>query len=354
LWSTSAILIGVGNHVFISYSRDDQAYVDRLVAALAGHGIASWIDREVDYGTRWPQVVRAHIDTSAAVVVVMTPVAEESVWVGREIDQAETNARPTLPLLLRGERFFRLAEHQYEDVRDGTLPLDRWFERIRTLTGSAHAHTPTEPTRRDTGSAQDHNKRGDLLVGLGRWEEALAEFDQAVALNDELAQVHNNRGLALRNLGRLDEALAAYEQAISLDPRSDMAWQNKAVVLWHLGRFVEQLAAADQAVQLNLALDKAHNSRGLALQELGSVEAALAAYDRALELNPHYAFALNNRGTLYLARGDHARALADFDRAIDIDATLAIAHQNRGTALANLGRAAESRAAFERAIALTS
>lgn len=107
----------MGNDVFVSYSRADQAYVDTLVAALAERAIPFWLDREIDYGSRWPQVIKEKLDTCAVFVVVMTPDAEGSVWVGREIDQAESTGRPLLPLLLREQRFFRLAEHQYEDVR---------------------------------------------------------------------------------------------------------------------------------------------------------------------------------------------------------------------------------------------
>jgi hypothetical protein len=33
-------------HVFISYSRQDQELVDRIIGVLAGAGIKAWIDRE--------------------------------------------------------------------------------------------------------------------------------------------------------------------------------------------------------------------------------------------------------------------------------------------------------------------
>lgn len=342
------------NHVFVTYSRADQAYVDELVAAFSQKGIKYWIDRYIDYGSRWPQVIRQQLDASAVVVVVMTPDAENSIWVGREIDQAESTGRPILPLLLRGSRFFRLAEHQYEDVRTGVLPSDRWFARVQEITGSARPLVQTEARPPERRRARAHNDRGDMLLKLDRFEEALAEYDTAVALDPALAAAHNSRGVALRNLARWEDALESYERAIALQPRDALTWHNKAVVLWHLGRHEEQLVAAEQALHLNPRLDKAHNSRGLALQELKRVDDALAAYGRALELNPQYFHAINNRGTLHLEQGQYELALADFDRAVEIDPTQAPAHENRANALTALGRSSEARAAAQRALEVSS
>lgn len=339
--------------MFVSYSREDQGYVDKLDAAFATRQIPCWIDRDIDYGSRWPRVIKEHIDSSAVVIVVMTPDAEDSVWVGREIDQAESTARPILPVLLRGQRFFRLAEHQFEDVRDGGLPSERWFRRVGELAGTVAVAAPTTTSRPNARKAQKRFERADMLLGVGREEEALAELDLAVAEAPGSAANHNLRGVALRRLGRHDEALASYQRATALDPRFALAWHNIAVVLWHLGRYGEAVDAADRALALDPKLDKAHNSRGLALQELGQVEAALAAYDKAIALNPRYAFGFNNRGTLLLDRGEYDRALKDFDRAVALDPTFALAHQNRGKALASLGRTAESRASFERALELS-
>jgi hypothetical protein len=84
-------------------------------------------------------VVRTQVDTCAAFVVVMTPSAEETEWVGREIDQAQQEGRQIRPLLLAGTRFFRLAELQYEDVRDNSMPSGRFIDQLtKRVDGSAN------------------------------------------------------------------------------------------------------------------------------------------------------------------------------------------------------------------------
>src|SRR5215470_14478411 len=67
--------------------------------------------------------------------------------------------------------------------------------------------------------ADAHLNRGNALLRLKRFDEALASYDKAIALKGEPdAALLNCRGSALRNLGRLDEALADLDRAIALRP----------------------------------------------------------------------------------------------------------------------------------------
>jgi hypothetical protein len=125
---------GRSGHVFISYRHESgDGYVTRLASYLAGKGIPVWFDREIISGDRWLEVIRHQVDTCSAVVVVMTPQAEASRWVDRELSRAEEMHRPILPLLRAGGRFFRLADIHYEDVTDGRLPGEEFVERLRTF-----------------------------------------------------------------------------------------------------------------------------------------------------------------------------------------------------------------------------
>ena len=66
-------------------------------------------------------------------------------------------------------------------------------------------------------------EKAAALQGLGRWDEALALSDAALADNDVMMVLHRGpfhrrRGFSLIELGRLDEAKAAYEAALQIDP----------------------------------------------------------------------------------------------------------------------------------------
>jgi TIR domain len=144
----------VSGHVFISYSHgSDGAYVEQMAAYLERAGVPVWFDKEIVRGDQWTRVVREKIDTCAAFVVVMTPEAERSDWVDKEIDRAILMARPIVPLLLRGQRFFTLGNVQYEDVTDSAMPGAGFVSRLRAL-------LPT-PTKRDPEPASDAGSDGD-------------------------------------------------------------------------------------------------------------------------------------------------------------------------------------------------
>src|SRR5215469_13279945 len=61
-------------------------------------------------------------------------------------------------------------------------------------------------------SAFLHNSRGNVLVALQRFDEAVASYDKAIALTPDYAEAFCNRGGALQELKHFDEALASYDK----------------------------------------------------------------------------------------------------------------------------------------------
>jgi formylglycine-generating enzyme required for sulfatase activity len=116
--------------IFISYAREDQTYARKLADSLRQRGLEVWMDDRIDFGDRWWQTIVQAIDTSTAFVVVMTPDAEKSEWVEREILVALEERKPIVPLLLRGRRFPLLVTTQYVDVTNSRMPPDDFYERL--------------------------------------------------------------------------------------------------------------------------------------------------------------------------------------------------------------------------------
>ncbi|HZM78627.1 MAG TPA: TIR domain-containing protein [Candidatus Limnocylindrales bacterium] len=75
--------------VYISFSHEhDAGYVSRLAAHLAAAGIAARYDTRPMDQSWWETYTRAQIETSTAVIAVMSPQARGSGWVARELDYA--------------------------------------------------------------------------------------------------------------------------------------------------------------------------------------------------------------------------------------------------------------------------
>ena len=77
--------------------------------------------------------------------------------------------------------------------------------------------------------APAHFNRADMLLRLGRHADALASYDQAIALDPDCRRALQ-RGIALKELGRLDEAPAADRalRSIRTSPRPGQPRQRRA------------------------------------------------------------------------------------------------------------------------------
>jgi tetratricopeptide (TPR) repeat protein len=66
--------------------------------------------------------------------------------------------------------------------------------------------------------AQGHYYLGMSLQRVGRVQEAIGQYEQAVLINPNYAEAHYNEGVALEQAGRTQEAIEHYEQALRIKP----------------------------------------------------------------------------------------------------------------------------------------
>jgi tetratricopeptide (TPR) repeat protein len=219
---------------------------------------------------------------------------------------------------------------------------------------SRRDHDKTIAPRPETRpeSAQSHYERGSELKDRKRFDEALASFDRAIALQPDYAEAYNSRGIVLAIQNRFDDAIAGFDSAIALKPDYAEAHNNRGIVLHDLARLDDALASFDKAIALQPDNASAYNNRGVALQDTKRHDDALASYDTAIALKPDYAAAYYNRGSVLQDLQRFDDALADFDKAIALKPDYAEAHNNRGVVLQDLKRLDEAIAAYDRTIAL--
>lgn len=94
----------IPEHMFISYSRLDRDYCDRLIADLQRAGVNVWIDREgLEPSTpSWNKAIRDAIRCSFAVLLLASPHSEQSYVVQGELSLARSYGCPIYPLWIGG------------------------------------------------------------------------------------------------------------------------------------------------------------------------------------------------------------------------------------------------------------
>jgi tetratricopeptide (TPR) repeat protein len=186
--------------------------------------------------------------------------------------------------------------------------------------------------QRDPGSARAQR---DLAIGYSRIAlvlslkkkpaEALAfqlkdlAVMQKLAVSDpgnsewrrDLAVTYTRIGENLTALGRFDEAAASYDQAIAGDAADAGAHNGRCLVRVALNRLEEALADCNESLRLRPDSPETLDSRGLTFLKLGQLDEAIADYDGALRRNPKLAASLYGRGLARTRKGDSAGGNAD-------------------------------------------
>ena len=193
---------------------------------------------------------------------------------------------------------------------------------------------------------------GTVLAALQRPREALACFDDLIALKTDFLDAHLQRGNVLLGLGRFAEAVASYDKATAINPQHVDAWNNKGQALHQLGRFSDAIACYDTVLTVKPAYVQALVNRGAAFKDLRQAERALTDFDQALAIAPEYTVALANRAETLLILRRSDEALESFDRLISINPNLAAGWLGRANILMMGKKVNEALEACQRALAI--
>jgi len=197
-----------------------------------------------------------------------------------------------------------------------------------------------------------YNNLANTYHELGRNEEAFRAIQQAIRLEPEHAGGYYNLGNACDELGRYEEAIQAYKKAIRLKPDYVNAHYNMGISFGNLGRYEEAIQAYREAIRLKPDFAEAHNSLGNAYRELGRYEEAIQAIQQAIRLKPGFAKAYMSLGLIYDALGRNEEAIQSYEQAIRLKPDAAAAYFGLGMLYDKLGRNEEEIQAFQQSIHL--
>ena len=188
------------------------------------------------------------------------------------------------------------------------------------------------PSRRDAGILRSlarrvdpadpgaQNNLGVVYYRRGMFDDAIAAFSRALALDERMREARRNleiaygesgllerrvadlerrlrespddigvlveSGIAEKTAGHLDEAEVKFRRALSYDPDSSVLHFFLAEIFYNRGLGEEALRFLRRSIDLNPANPDAHFLAGFILGDLGRVDEAREANRRAVALNP--------------------------------------------------------------------
>lgn len=102
----------------------------------------------------------------------------------------------------------------------------------------------------------DLNNRGYTFNLLGRYTEAIEDFDRAIRDEPRFAFAYNNRGFAKIAMGRLEEGREDIEQSLRLDGRNSYAFRNLGIYHMEQGQFSQALELFEKARTIDASTDE--------------------------------------------------------------------------------------------------
>ncbi|HKT25000.1 MAG TPA: tetratricopeptide repeat protein [Terriglobales bacterium] len=99
----------------------------------------------------------------------------------------------------------------------------------------------------DSERADAHFQRGLDLFAEGKNEDAVAEYEQCLALNPKHSEALHGLARALQELNRLDESVAACKRLVELEPDDPLSFTALSIALHKRGLITEAESAANQA-----------------------------------------------------------------------------------------------------------
>lgn len=183
----------------------------------------------------------------------------------------------------------------------------------------------------------DHTRNTNVIFHLAKTASLYAPPEAAQAALARLAaafpkrfDVHFFQGVTLEHLGRPDEALSHFQQALALGaPVHEVA-----SIYVHLGSCHKDLADYPQAVHaltrardLNPSLKEAHHLLGFCFFKLEDYQEAVHCFERAIELDPGSGIDYANLGVNLLRLGHTQEGAYVLHQALELDPSLDFARR---------------------------
>ena len=208
-----------GARIFISYSRKDASFVERLGTAIEVRGLVPLIDRTEIYAFEdWWKRIEGMIGTADTIVFVLSPDAISSDICGREVEFASSLNKRFAPIVCRAvdpdavpEPLRRLNFIFFDDPAKFEESLDRLAEALQTDIDWIRRHT-------EYGEAARSWERAGRARGLLLRSPALEEAEHWIAVRphgaplptaDTQTFVAESRRIAIRRRNLLTGSLSA-------------------------------------------------------------------------------------------------------------------------------------------------
>jgi len=201
--------------------------------------------------------------------------------------------------------------------------------------------------------AKTLNNLGKVSEDMGRFDDAVQYYYDAVRVEPNRYHPHYNLGVLLEKLGKREEAIIHLREAVRVNPGEANAHFNLGLLLERKGEFDEAVRQLSNTLQINPMDAQAHNALGIVLGKRGNLEMAVIHFSEAVRIKPDYTSGYYNLAFTLQKQGRFGAAIENYSKAILIDPDHEDAHYFFGVLLLKQGKLQQAGFHFSEVLRIT-
>jgi len=166
--------------------------------------------------------------------------------------------------------------------------------------------------------------------------------------------IHYRLGDAHLKAGRLEQAIEEFQKAVALDPLSPVFYNYLGLAYFFNRQYNAAIQAFNRALQLNPNFTEVHNNLGMVYSERGDKERARAEFQEVIRAKayPTPEVAYYNLGKLSLTDKNYEEAAFFFQKALESNPELPKVHERLGFTYELMGKLEEAEKEYQEALKL--
>jgi hypothetical protein len=189
----------------------------------------------------------------------------------------------------------------------------------------------------DAQNFQAAYNAGLCYASLSKHDQAIINFQKAIALNPQDTKAHFNIGISYRKQNNHSLAASSFEKALELSPDYFDAWYNLANTFRDAHQLQGSIKAFDKALELQPTNFQLKFEKANMLTQLGNPHDAIAIYQELLSQAPNNTTLISNLAFAFKKKGDYANSIDHYKKVIAQQPNSAKAHMSIGQAYLAIG-----------------
>ncbi|MGL6283817.1 MAG: tetratricopeptide repeat protein, partial [Microcoleaceae cyanobacterium] len=224
-----------------------------------------------------------------------------------------------------------LLPHDQEDLSDGKIVgiLETGAKSGVISTVKIPQTNVQSTVPKQTPTAQLFLQIAEIYYRQAKYQEAIAQCDQALAIDDHSADAYMIQGNAWLALGNLGEAEKAYRQSLHYQPENPVVYSNLGTVYAQQKLWSRAIASWQKAISVKPDFAAAYRNLGKAWGQIGRLAESADCWYQAYSYEPAGVTADQyvNLANLLTKQGQITQAIDCYERAIQSDSQLLGAYQ---------------------------